>query len=47
MSGEIEHLKSQVYRESRAADQERNKAYKLKKRVDELEAMPIDMGAAA
>lgn len=47
MSGEIEHLKSQVYRESRAADQERNRAFKLKKRVDELEAMPIDMGAAA
>ena len=47
LSGEIEHLKSKVYRESRAADQERNKAYKLKKRVDELEAMPIDMGAAA
>lgn len=47
LCGEIEHLKSKVYRESRAADQERNKAYKLKKRVDELEAMPIDMGAAA
>lgn len=47
MSGEIEHLKSQVYRESRAADQERNRAFKLKKRVEELEALPLDMGAAA
>lgn len=47
LNGEIEHLKSKVYRESRAADQERNKAYKLKKRVEELEALPIDMGAAA
>ena len=47
LNGEIEHLKSKVFRESQAADRERNKAYKLKKRVDELEAMPIDMGAAA
>lgn len=46
LNGEIEHLKSKVFRESQAADRERNKAYKLKKRVEELEAMPIDMGAA-
>lgn len=47
LNGEIEHLKSKIFRESQAADRERTKAYKLKKRVDELEAMPIDMGAAA